>query len=142
MDLGFNLDSRAQFRVGLRSGAARVSLETGFPALPELPTTRHTKVVVSIFGDTRDSAAEATRGTLAKSQYLRSGSMLDGRESFNEFEGAVGDVMLIGADRLQRTAAGGLRLQAVRMANRLDGSTDRLALGRPIEESSILDIFH
>lgn len=234
VDLGFNLDSRGQFRVGVRSGASRATLETGATDLPDLPTTQHSDLVVSAIWDTFDSAAEATQGTLAKLLFVSSGSLLGGAESYDEMELALGHALRIGGNRLLLAAAagarlsgtlptyrnfeiggirtfpglepgelrgdrywtvmvnygykladiqplfghaiyGGLRLQAVRMSNRLDGVPDgvifgaaatvggrtplgpmlitlgaadngrlqlQLAIGRPIEEGSMLDIFH
>lgn len=70
-DFGFNLDTRAQFRAGLRTGAAREQLETGLPILPDLAVTRHSEVVVGATWDTLNTNAVATRGTLAKISFIQ-----------------------------------------------------------------------
>jgi NTE family protein len=81
VDVGMNIGTKAQFRVGLRFGEEQADLDTGLPGLPELDRQSDTSIQLNAVYDTRDAITLATGGTLLHARYVHSqswfGSELD-----------------------------------------------------------------
>jgi NTE family protein len=127
VDLGVNFGTRAQLRLGLRSGDHEAQLDTGPPSLPELERTPDTSIQLRAVYDTRDSIALPTRGTWWSARYVSSTDWLGGEEDYSILESVFVKsfevhndnsltVMLGGADTLdgelpitQQIKIGGIR---------------------------------
>lgn len=111
IDLGYNLDTRAQFRIGVQQSWNESELETGSPLLlPETGTIHESNLTTQMKYDTRNSAGLASEGTLLALRYTDSGDWLDGDEDF-----AMGDALALFAvpfrgDVINIFAAGGKEL--------------------------------
>jgi NTE family protein len=81
LDLGMNMGTRAQLRLGLRHGWQSAKLETGIPGLPELSREKDTSLQLRVTYDTRDVKSLPTRGAFFGARYSHSqdwfGSKLD-----------------------------------------------------------------
>jgi NTE family protein len=86
LDLGVNVGTRAQLRLGVRSGEHEAKLDTGIPGLPEAPRTADTTVQFRALYDTRDSIALPTRGSFLNARYVQSTEWFGGVEDYSLFE--------------------------------------------------------
>ncbi len=127
VDLGMNVGTRAQLRLGLRSGEHEAQLDTGLPGLPELARTPDTSIQLRAVYDTRNAIALPTRGTFWNARYVASSDWLNGEQDYSLFEtvfmksfevrrGNSLSVMIGGADTLdgelpitQQFKLGGIR---------------------------------
>jgi NTE family protein len=86
-DFGVNVGTRAQVRLGLRSGWHEAQLDTGDPALPVLERTKDTSYQLRAFYDTRNSVALPTRGSFLTSRYVNSADSFGGEFDYSLIEG-------------------------------------------------------
>lgn len=108
VDLGYNIGTVAQLRVGLRQSWAQADLETGDSAqLSEQPTTHESNLVLQATWDTRDVVGLPSQGSLLTARYRTSGSWLDGEQSYELAEGLLLKVLPFRGDALYVFAAGG-----------------------------------
>ncbi|MEZ5561550.1 MAG: patatin-like phospholipase family protein [Gammaproteobacteria bacterium] len=108
VDLGYNIGTVAQLRVGVRQSWGRADLETGDSAqLSEQPTTKESNLVVQATWDTRDVVGLPSQGSLLTARYRTSGSWLDGEQSYELAEGLLLKVLPFRGDALYVFAAGG-----------------------------------
>lgn len=107
VDLGMNLDSRAQVRVGLRSGWYSYKRDTGPGVLPNLDWTGDSTVRVGLVWDTRDIVGLPTRGTFINARYAHGGGWLGGDRDYDLAEGVITKVVPIRGDGVQVLLGGG-----------------------------------
>jgi NTE family protein len=86
VDVGLNVGTRAQIRLGMRRGEHEADLDTGLPGLPELDPTPDTSLRLRAVYDTRDSVVLPTRGTFMNARYVRSKDWLGGEQDYGLFE--------------------------------------------------------
>ncbi|QOJ32342.1 MAG: patatin-like phospholipase family protein [Gammaproteobacteria bacterium] len=110
LDLGMNLDSRAQFRIGLRSGWYEAKRDTGLTVLPEKGWTGDSTIQVGMVWDTRDAVGVPTRGTFINAKYAHGGNWLGGDEDYDVAEGVITRVIPFRGDALQLMVGGGKEL--------------------------------
>jgi NTE family protein len=109
LDLGVNLGSRAQLRLGLRQSWNEVNLETGTADfLPETPDTQESDIVVQAKYDTRDTVGLASSGNLLVGRYLESNTWLGGEESYSMAEALALIVLPFRGDTVNVFTAGGI----------------------------------
>jgi NTE family protein len=109
VDLGVNLGSSTQLRVGLRHGRNKVNLQTGTSEfLPDTPNTQESDIVVQAKYDTRDTVGQANRGTLLVGRYLNSNSSFGGDESYGMAEALAQIVLPFRSDTVNVFTAGGI----------------------------------
>ncbi len=109
VDLGVNMGSRAQMRVGLRHGWSEVNLRTGTANfLPETPNTQESDIVVQAKYDTRDTVGLASSGNLLVGRYLKSNTWFGGEESYSMAEALAQIVLPFRGDTVNVFAAGGI----------------------------------
>jgi len=108
VDVGMNVGTRAQLRLGVRSGSHEAMLDTGDPALAELERTPDSTVQLGAVFDTRDSAALATQGTFLKARYTHSEDWFGGKFDYSMFEALMAKAFSVrGGDSLAIMAGGG-----------------------------------
>ncbi len=108
VDLGVNLGSRAQIRVGLQQSWNEVNLRTGAPDfLPETRRTQESNIIVKAKYDTRDTVGLASSGNLLVGRYLKSNSWLGGEESYGMAEALALTLLPFRGDTVSLFAAGG-----------------------------------
>ena len=108
-DLGVNLGSRAQVRVGLRQSWNEVNLQTGTSEfLPETPTIHESDIVVQAKYDTRDRIGVASSGNLLVGRYLNSNSWFGGEQSYDMAEAMALFVLPFRGDTVNVFSAGGI----------------------------------
>ncbi|MCL4778187.1 MAG: patatin-like phospholipase family protein [Gammaproteobacteria bacterium] len=108
VDLGMNLDSRAQVRVGLRSGWYSYKRDTGPSVLPDLDWTGDSTVRVGFVWDTRDIVGLPTRGTFINARYAHGGGWLGGDRDYALAEGVITKVVpILRGDGVQVLLGGG-----------------------------------
>jgi NTE family protein len=106
IDFGMNVGTRAQVRVGLRTGVHEADLDTGLPGLPELARTSDTSVQARLVYDTRDSVGLPTRGTFVNARYARSEEWLGGELDYGLLEGVVQQAFSLRGNSLSVIAGG------------------------------------
>jgi NTE family protein len=108
VDLGMNVGTRAQLRLGVRAGSHEASVDTGILALPELERTDDTTVQLRAIYDTRDSVALPTRGTLFNTRYAHSEDWFGGKFDYSVFETLMGKAFSVrSGDSLTILLSGG-----------------------------------
>jgi NTE family protein len=107
LDFGMNVGTRAQLRLGVRSGSHQAKLDTGVPALPELERTPDSTVQVGAIFDTRDSAALPTRGTYLNARYAHSEDWFGGKFDYSMFEALMVKAFSVGKGNSLTIMAGG-----------------------------------
>ncbi len=124
LDIGANIGTRAQLRLGLRRSEYEARIDTGIPGLPEAPRTPDTSLQVRAVYDTRDSVALPTRGTFLNARYVSSEDWFGGKENYELVEAVYSKAFEVrGGDSLSLIVGG---------ADRLDGDvpiTQQLELG-------------
>lgn len=115
VDAGMNVGTRAQLRLGLRSGWYQAERDTGSTVLPESGKQNDSSLQLRLVYDTRDSVGLPTRGTFVNARVVSSGSWLGGGEDYSLAEGVItksfpfrGDsfsLILGGGDELDGTLA-------------------------------------
>jgi NTE family protein len=122
-DLGLNLGTKAQLRLGFRHGTYEADIDTGIPGLPEIDSREDTSLQFRAAYDTRDSVGLPTRGTFLNVRYVYSSDWLDGEERYELLEGVIQHAFNIGGNALNLIAGG---------ANTLSGElpvTQQIQLG-------------
>jgi len=89
LDVGMNIGTRAQIRLGLRHGLEQASIDTGLPGLPELEQRRDTNLQLRAVYDTRNSVGLPTRGTLFHARYVESEDWLGSELEYSIAEGVL-----------------------------------------------------
>jgi len=113
IDLGMNIDTRAQLRTGARLGWIDTRRDTGLTLLPDIDRARDSNVFVSGIYDTRDNAGLPTRGSYANARYANSGSWLGGEQDYSLAEGVITHAIPLQGNSLNLIAAGGTELSGV-----------------------------
>jgi NTE family protein len=116
-DVGVNLGTSSQIRVGYVADRRRTEVDTGVSLLPTGSFT-DAGLRATAFYDSRDSAAFATEGTAAEVRYLKSTSALGATRDWERIEAAVRQVIHAGTTTLWLTAAGGSDLGSTLPADR------------------------
>jgi NTE family protein len=108
VDVGMNVGTRAQLRLGVRSASHEATVDTGMPALPELEHTPDATVQLRAVLDTRDSAALPTRGTFLNARYAHSEDWFGGQFDYSMFEALMAKAFSVrGGDSLAILVGGG-----------------------------------
>jgi NTE family protein len=90
VDVGVNIGTSAQARIGLRRGWFEFDLDTGPPfLLPELDPEVDTNVQARFIYDTRDAVGLPTRGTFLNTRLVNSQSWLGGEQNYELVEGVL-----------------------------------------------------
>jgi len=110
IDLGMNIDTRAQLRTGVRLGWIDTKQDTGLSLLPDVDSERESNWLVGGIFDTRDNAGLPTRGTYANLNYTNSGSWLGGEQDYSIAEGVITRAFPMRGNSLNLVAAGGAEL--------------------------------
>ena len=107
LDAGINLSTRAQARVGVRTGRVEAKLRTGLPGLPEADWLTDTRVQAQFVYDSRDVIALPTRGVFVNLHYLDSQDWFGGEQDYRIAEGLIAPAFNIGGDSLSLILGGG-----------------------------------
>lgn len=106
LDLGFNLSSSTQIRVGYWADRRRTQVDTGIATFPTTEGTDAGLNATALY-DTRDASSFPSKGIVAQMRYLLSNSTLGADRGWDEVEGAVRKVIPAGKTTFWVTAAGG-----------------------------------
>jgi NTE family protein len=110
VDVGMNFGTRAQVRLGVRSGWFDVELDTGPSVLPESDRETDASLQVRAIYDTRNSVALPTSGTFLNARLVSSGSGLGGEQDYGLAEGVITRSFPFRGDALSLILGGGDRL--------------------------------
>jgi len=113
VDLGMNIDTRAQLRTGARLGWIGTKQDTGLFLLPDLDAENDSNFFASGIYDTRDNVGLPTRGSYANARYVSSGSWLGGEQDYSLAEGVITRAFPLRGNSLDLIAAGGKELSGV-----------------------------
>jgi len=89
VDLGMNVSTLAQFRLGVRTGSQAAEIDTGASVLPEFPREPDTTVELRALFDTRDTLALPTHGMLVNARYAHSENWFGGQFDYSLFEALI-----------------------------------------------------
>ncbi|MDH4073032.1 MAG: patatin-like phospholipase family protein, partial [Gammaproteobacteria bacterium] len=106
IDLGVNLGSQAQARIGYLYTRREITVETGAPQLPE-DTHDDAGFVFSAIYDSRDTPFNATRGMALAVEYLQSDESLGASRDWQRVEAGLGAAIPVRKDVVWLTLAGG-----------------------------------
>jgi len=106
LDVGANVGTHAQFRVGVRSGVSRVDLDTGLPGLPEAPRRTDTTLLGRAVYDTRDSVGLPTRGSFVNARWVKTTSAIGGELDYELVESVYAQAFNIRGDSLSLIVGG------------------------------------
>lgn len=106
MDVGFNIDTRAQIRAGIRQSQFAADRETGFPGLPEINNDDDTSIQASLVYDTRDNVGLATQGWFVSARYRHGEDWFGGDQDYKLFEAVVTRAFEFHGNSLHLIAAG------------------------------------
>jgi NTE family protein len=109
VDLGVNLTSAAQIRVGYWSSNRRTNVDIGTPLLPVVDT-RDAGLVATGTYDSREAESFASQGIAAEIQYYKSDGSLGADRDWQRIEAAIRKGVPLGKLMLWFTAAGGSNL--------------------------------
>lgn len=107
LDAGMNVGTRAQLRLGARSGVIDAKRDTGPQVLPEPGTEGDSSIQVGLNYDTRDAVALPTSGMLVNARYVSSGSWLGGDQDYETIEAILIKAFPLRGDSLTLAVAGG-----------------------------------
>lgn len=110
IDLGLNIDTRAQLRTGARLGWIDVRHDIGGSLLPDLDDERESIYLVSGIYDTRDNVGLPIQGAYISARYENSGSWLGGEQNYSIAEGILTRSFALRGDTINIIAAGGSKL--------------------------------
>jgi NTE family protein len=110
IDVGANLSTRAQFRLGVRSGRVEAKVRTGQPGLPEANWLTDTRVDARFVYDSRDVITLPTRGVFVNLRYLDSQDWFGGEQDYRIAEGLIAPAFDIDGDSLSLILGGGALL--------------------------------
>ena len=109
VDVGANVGTRAQLRLGVRTGSQAAELDTGASVLPEFTRTPDTTVEVRGVFDTRDTLALPTRGMFVNVRYAHSENWFGGKFDYSLFESSIARAFSVrGGDSLAVLVGGGM----------------------------------
>jgi NTE family protein len=111
LDLGMNFGTRAQARVGMRSGTLEAKRDTGITILPDLEPEEDSSVQARLVYDTRDAVGLPTSGTFLNARYVHSGSWFSGDQDYDLAEGVVTKSWPFRGDALTVLLGGGAELE-------------------------------
>ena len=106
IDLGVNLGSQAQARIGYLYTRRDITVETGAPQLPE-DTHDDAGFVFSAIYDSRDTPFNATRGMALAVEYQQSDESLGASRDWQRIEAGLGAAIPVRKDVVWLTLAGG-----------------------------------
>jgi NTE family protein len=109
-DFGVNFGTRAQARIGLRSGRTEADLRTGLPGLPEATWQTDTRLHAQFIYDTRNVVSLPTHGTFVNLRYLQSEAWFGGETDYRIVEGLVAPSYNFGGDSFSLIFGGGALL--------------------------------
>jgi NTE family protein len=107
VDAGMNFDTRAQVRLGVRSGWFETELDTGPAVLPEGDREADSSLQLRVVYDTRNSVALPTSGTFLNARLVSSGSGLGGEQDYDLVEGVFTKSFPFRGDALSLIFGGG-----------------------------------
>ncbi len=110
MDAGMNFDTRAQLRLGVRSGWFEAELDTGPTILPEGDKEADSSLQLRLVYDTRNSVALPTSGTFLNARLVSSGSGFGGDQDYGLAEGVLTKSFPFRGDALSLILGGGKEL--------------------------------
>jgi NTE family protein len=110
LDVGMNFDTRAQVRLGVRSGWFDTELDTGPPILEQGDREADTSLQLRAVYDTRNSVALPTSGTFVNARLVSSGSGFGGEQDYGLAEGVITKSFPFRGDALSLILGGGDRL--------------------------------
>lgn len=110
LDVGANMGTRTQLRLGVRSGWIDAERETGSLILPEPGTQRDSSLQMRVVYDTRDAVGLPTRGTFLNTRYVHSASWLGGEQDYDLVEGVLMQSWPWRGDALSLIMGGGKEL--------------------------------
>ena len=110
VDLGMNIDTRAQLRTGARFGWIDSEQDTGLTLLPDVDKERESNLFVGGIYDTRDNVGLPIQGSYANLSYANSGSWLGGEQDYSIAEGVITHAFPFQGNSLNLLAAGGAEL--------------------------------
>jgi len=110
VDLGMNIDTRAQLRTGARTGWITTKQDIGLTLIPEEDQARESSVFVGGIYDTRDNVGLPTQGSYANLSYANSGSWLGGEQDYSVAEGVITHAFPLRGNSLNLVAAAGAEL--------------------------------
>jgi len=106
-DVGVNFSTRAQARIGVRSGRVEAKLRTGLPGLPEADWLTDTRAQFEFAYDSRDVVELPTRGVFVNVRYLDSQDWFGGEQDYRVVEGLIAPAFDVGGDSLSLILGGG-----------------------------------
>jgi NTE family protein len=107
VDAGINFSTRAQVRVGVRSGRVDARLRTGTPDLPESDWLTDTRTQFEFTYDSRDVVELPTRGVFVNLRYLDSQDWFGGEQDYRIAEGIIAPSFSIGGNSFSMIVGGG-----------------------------------
>lgn len=110
VDAGVNLNTRAQVRLGLRSGQFKTEVDTGPPILPESGRKDDTSLQLRAIYDTRNSVALPTSGTFLNARLVSSDEWMGGDQDYGLVEGVLTKSYPFRGDALSLILGGGDQL--------------------------------
>ena len=110
VDLGVNIDTRAQLLTGARFGRIDSKQDIGRALLPDLDSERESNLFVGGIYDTRDNVGLPTQGSYANARYANSGSWFGGQQDYSIAEGVITRAFPLQGNSLNLIAAGGATL--------------------------------
>jgi outer membrane protein assembly factor BamA len=102
-----NFDTRAQLRLGVRSGWFDTELDTGPTVLPEGDRETDSSLQLRFVYDTRNSVALPTSGTFMNARLVSSDSWLGGEQDYDLVEGILTKSFPFRGDALSLIVGGG-----------------------------------
>lgn len=110
VDVGMNVGTRAQLRLGVRSGWYDSEVDTGPTVLPEGDRETDSSLQLRMVYDTRNSVALPTSGTFLNARLASSGSWLGGDADYGLAEGVLTKSFPFRGDALSLIFGGGKEL--------------------------------
>jgi len=110
VDAGMNFGTRAQLRLGVRSGWFDTERDTGPTILPEGERESDSSLQLRLVYDTRNSVALPTSGTFLNARLVSSDEWLGGDQDYGLFEGVLTKSFPFRGDALSLIVGGGDRL--------------------------------
>ena len=107
VDAGMNFGTRAQLRIGVRSGWFDTELDTGVAVLPVRDWETDSSLQLRFVYDTRDSVGLPTSGTFLNARLVSSGSGLGGEQDYDLIEGVFTKSYPFRGDALSLIVGGG-----------------------------------
>jgi NTE family protein len=107
VDAGMNLSTRAQVRLGVRSGWFETEVDTGPTILPETDRETDSSAQLRLVYDTRNSVALPTSGTFLNARLVSSDDWLGGEQDYDLIEGVVTKSFPFRGDALSLILGGG-----------------------------------